>query len=43
VAADVALHLTGGVSVAGGRVVSAANLAECSNPPIDLPTSPELP
>ena len=38
----VAMQLNGGVSTSGGRVVSAANLAECWTPHIDLPTSPEL-
>ena len=41
-AAYVAMQLNGGASIAGGRVVSAANLAECWKPHIDLPTSPEL-
>jgi CubicO group peptidase (beta-lactamase class C family) len=41
-AAYVAMQLNGGTSATGERVVSAANLAECWNPHIDLPTSPEL-
>ncbi len=38
----VAMQLNGGVSITGERVASAANLAECWTPHIDLPTSPEL-
>jgi CubicO group peptidase (beta-lactamase class C family) len=41
-AAYVTMQLNEGVSGSGGRVVSAANLAECWVPHIDLPTSPEL-
>jgi CubicO group peptidase (beta-lactamase class C family) len=41
-AAYVALQLNGGVSAAGGRVVSAANLAACWNPHVDVPLSPAL-
>ena len=41
-AAYVTMQLNGGASATGGRVVSAANLAECWKPHIDLPTSPEL-
>jgi CubicO group peptidase (beta-lactamase class C family) len=41
-AAYVRMQLRQGVSVAGTRVVSAANLAECWRPHIDMPTSPDL-
>jgi CubicO group peptidase (beta-lactamase class C family) len=39
-AAYVRLHLRGGVSVSGRRVVSSANLAECWKPHIALPLDP---
>jgi CubicO group peptidase (beta-lactamase class C family) len=38
----VALQLRGGISVAGTRVVSAANLAACWQPHVAVPTSPTL-
>ena len=38
----VALQLRGGTSVAGTRVVSAANLAACWQPHVAVPTSPAL-
>ncbi|MGI8485133.1 MAG: serine hydrolase domain-containing protein, partial [Thermomicrobiales bacterium] len=38
----VAMQLNQGVSTAGTRVVSAANLAECWQPHIDIPISPTL-
>lgn len=41
-AAYVRLQLRRGVSVDGGRVVSAANLAECWKPHVAIPTSPDL-
>jgi CubicO group peptidase (beta-lactamase class C family) len=41
-AAYVTMQLNAGVSISGERVVSAATLAECWNPHIDLPTSPAL-
>jgi CubicO group peptidase (beta-lactamase class C family) len=41
-AAYVQLQLRKGKSAAGVEVVSAANLAECWKPHIDVPTSPEL-
>jgi CubicO group peptidase (beta-lactamase class C family) len=41
-AAYVTMQLNGGISISGERVVSAATLAECWTPHIDLPTSPEL-
>jgi CubicO group peptidase (beta-lactamase class C family) len=41
-AAYVRMQLREGVSIDGGRVVSAANLAECWRPHIDVPTSPDL-
>jgi CubicO group peptidase (beta-lactamase class C family) len=41
-AAYVALQLNGGVSATGSRVVSAANLAECWKPHVEMPTSPAL-
>jgi CubicO group peptidase (beta-lactamase class C family) len=41
-AAYVALQLNGGASVAGERVVSAENLAECWQPHIDVPIPAEL-
>ncbi|WP_345702117.1 serine hydrolase domain-containing protein [Kitasatospora terrestris] len=41
-AAYVRLQLRGGVSVDGRRVVSAANLAECWEPHIPVPVSPDL-
>jgi CubicO group peptidase (beta-lactamase class C family) len=41
-AAYVRLQLRRGVAVDGGRVVSAANLAECWKPHISVPVSPDL-
>jgi CubicO group peptidase (beta-lactamase class C family) len=41
-AAYVRLQLRQGTSVDGVRVVSAANLAECWKPHVDIPTSPEF-
>jgi CubicO group peptidase (beta-lactamase class C family) len=41
-AAYVRLQLRNGTSIDGVEVVSAANLAECWKPHVDVPTSPEL-